>query len=102
MGSYVTSNLINNESIKYEGKVSIWSMFPSFLIGLVLLPVFGFGLIFWLSALLKYYTTELAITDKRIIAKFGFIRRRTVELNLEKAESLQVYQGIVGRIFNFG
>ena len=102
MGSYVESNLINNESIKYEGKVSLWSMLPSFLIGLVLLPVFGLGLIFWLSALIKYYTTELAVTDKRIIAKFGFIRRVTVELSLEKAESIQVCQGIVGRVFNFG
>ena len=102
MGSYVESNLINNESIKYEGKVSIWSLFPHFLIGLVLLPFYGFGLLFWLGGIVKYCTTELAITDKRIIAKFGFISRSTVELSLERAESVQVEQGIAGRLFNFG
>ncbi|MEZ9997103.1 PH domain-containing protein [Vibrio lentus] len=102
MGSYVESNLINNESIKYEGKVSIWSLFPNFLIGLVLLPFYGFGLLFWLPALVKYFTTELAITDKRVIAKFGFIRRSTVELSLDRTESIQVEQGIIGRVFNFG
>ena len=49
-----------------------------------------------------YYTTELAITNKRVIAKFGLIRRNTVEMNISKVESIQVDQGILGRIFNFG
>ncbi len=48
------------------------------------------------------YSTELAVTDKRVIAKFGFIRRQTIELKHSKVESLQVNQGIMGRIFNFG
>ncbi|MFA0012004.1 PH domain-containing protein [Vibrio lentus] len=102
MGSFVKANLINNENIKYEGRVSIWSLLPNFVIGLLLLQFYGFGLIFWLSGLVKYYTTELAITDKRVIAKFGLIRRSTIELSLVKTESVQVEQGIIGRIFNFG
>lgn len=102
MGSYVESNLINGERIQYEGKTSLWSLLPNILLGLILLPVFGIGLIFWLSAAIKYYTTELAITDKRVVAKFGLIRRSTIEMNLPKIESIQVEQGIVGRIFNYG
>ena len=47
-------------------------------------------------------TTELAFTNKRVIAKFGFISRKTIEIGLTKVESLQVDQGILGRIFNFG
>jgi uncharacterized membrane protein YdbT with pleckstrin-like domain len=42
------------------------------------------------------------VTNKRVIAKFGFISRRTVEIKLSKVESMQVEQGILGRIFNFG
>jgi len=102
MGSYVASNLINGETIKYEGKVSVWSLLPKILIGLVLLPVYGLGLLFWISAAITYYTTELAITDKRVVAKFGLIRRDTVEMNISKIESIQVEQGVIGRIFNFG
>jgi len=44
----------------------------------------------------------LAITNKRIIVKFGFIRRQTVEISLSKVESIQVNQGLWGRVFNFG
>lgn len=102
MASYVESSLINNETVQYEGKISIWSLLPKILLGLVLLPVFGLGLLFWLSAAIDYYTTELAITNKRIIAKFGLIRRNTIEINISKIESIQVDQGVLGRVFNYG
>ncbi len=102
MASYVENTLIANEKIVYEAKISIWSLLPSIFIGFILLFFYGIGLIVWLLAYLRYTSTELAITNKRVIAKFGFISRKTVELNLTKVESLQVNQGILGRIFNFG
>jgi uncharacterized membrane protein YdbT with pleckstrin-like domain len=102
MGSYVESNLIKDEKVQYEGKTSIWSLLPKILLGLILLPFYGVGLLFWASAAITYFTTELAITNKRVIAKFGLIRRNTVEMNISKVESIQVDQGILGRIFNFG
>ncbi len=68
-------------------------------LGVVLLVL---SLVLFLRAWLYSYSTELAVTSKRIIAKFGFIRRSTVELRHDKVESLQVEQGIIGRIFDFG
>ena len=100
--AYIQDNLLKNETIQHEGKTSVWSLLPKIIIGIVLLPFWGIGLLFLLSALMTYLTTELAVTNKRIIAKFGFIRRSTVELNLDKVESVQVDQGILGRIFNYG
>ena len=47
-------------------------------------------------------TTELAITNRRIIAKFGFLRRDTIEINLSKIESIRVEQSIFGRMLNYG
>ena len=41
-------------------------------------------------------------SNKRLIAKAGFIRRQTIELNIDRAESLSVIQGFWGRIFNYG
>jgi len=102
MGSYVESNLIKGEEIQYEGKTSIWSLLPRILLGLILLAIYGLGLLFWISAAITFYTTELAITNKRVVAKFGLIRRNTVEMNVSKVESIQVDQGILGRIFNYG
>jgi len=102
MSSYIDSVIGAGEKVEHQAKVSIWSMIPLFLLGLILLPLFGIGLIFWIVAVLRYTSTELAITNKKIIAKFGFIKRDTIELLLPKAESIQVNQSILGRIFNYG
>ncbi len=102
MASYVESALTKGEQVVYQGKVSIWSLVPLLLLGLVFLMFWGLGLLFWIAAAIKYFTTELAITNKRVIAKFGLISRSTIEINLQKIESIQVNQSIIGRIFNFG
>ena len=102
MTGYIDNVLIENEKVIYTGKVSLWSQLPMIIIGLFLLPVFGVGLIFWAIVFIRYKTTELAFTNKRVIAKFGFISRRTFELNINKIESVQVEQSVLGRIFNYG
>ncbi len=102
MGSYVEGTLIKDEKIIYEGKTSIWSLLPLIVLGFIFIGFFGIGNLFWIAAALRHITTELAFTNKRVIAKFGFISRRTIELNLTKVESVQVNQGILGRVFNFG
>jgi uncharacterized membrane protein YdbT with pleckstrin-like domain len=48
------------------------------------------------------WTTEIAITDKRIILKRGFIRRDTIEMALGKVESVDVSQSLLGRLFDYG
>ncbi len=101
MASYIDKALIKDERILYRGNISLWSLSFLIFLGVILLPV-GIGLIFLLAAYIRYKTTELAITTKRVIAKFGFISRRTVEININKVESIQVEQGIAGRIFDYG
>ena len=101
MGSYIEGALIKDEKVIYTGHVSLWSLAPLIVLGL-LTVAFGLGLIFWIIAFIRYKTAELAFTNKRVIAKFGFISRQTIELNISKVESIQVNQGILGRIFNYG
>lgn len=102
MGSYIEGALIKDEKVIYTGHVSLWSLAPLIVLGLLTVAFFGLGLIFWIIAFIRYKTTELAFTNKRVIAKFGFISRQTIELNISKVESIQVNQGILGRIFNYG
>ena len=102
MSSYVQGVLSGGEVIQYEAKVSMWSMMPLFIWGLLLLPLYGFGLLFWLGAYLRYVSTELVVTNKKVIAKFGFIQRDTIELLLPKIESIQVNQSLFGRMLNYG
>lgn len=102
MASYIDGALIKDEKVIYTGNISLWSLAPLIALGVLFLAAWGLGLIFWVVAFIRYKTTELAFTNKRVIAKFGFISRQTVELNINKVESIQVNQGILGRIFNFG
>jgi len=102
MSNYVKKTLIAEEHVIYSGRLSLWYFALRVLLGILLLPVFGIGLIFLLHAFIEYISTELAFTNKRVIAKIGFIRRDTVELNIGRVESIQVVQSILGRILNFG
>jgi uncharacterized membrane protein YdbT with pleckstrin-like domain len=47
-------------------------------------------------------TSEYAVTNKRVIAKEGWLSRRTVEMNLPRIESLAVQQGMGGRMLGYG
>ena len=60
------------------------------------------GLVFLAIAWIRVSSTEVAITNRRVIVKLGFIKRHTVEINLDKVESLRVEQGLWGRFLNFG
>ena len=102
MASYIEGTLIKDEKIIYIGNISLWTQAPLIALGFLFLIAFGLGLIFWLVAYVRYKTTELAFTNKRVIAKSGFIRRQTIEINIAKVESIQVQQDILGRLFNYG
>jgi uncharacterized membrane protein YdbT with pleckstrin-like domain len=60
------------------------------------------ALLMGLKALVLMATTELAVTNQRILAKTGLIRQRTLELLLHKVESVGVSQNLGGRLMNFG
>jgi uncharacterized membrane protein YdbT with pleckstrin-like domain len=47
-------------------------------------------------------TTETDVTNMRVVHKTGFIKRRTFEIALDKVESVDVNQSIMGRILNYG
>jgi len=99
--SYIDESLIEGETVLHRGRVSWWSQFGLILLGIVtLIVVIGIG--FLIAAWVRVRSTEIAITNRRVIAKFGFIKRHTVEINLEKVEALRVEQGFWGRFLNYG
>ncbi|BCB25950.1 membrane protein [Sulfurimicrobium lacus] len=124
MSSYVDAVLAEGERIVYRASISHWKYFLSYLVGsLFVLSALGAyiatentagaalamialllaaGLALILSAVVRRQTTELVLTDRRIITKRGLVSRDTVEINLNKVESLHVNQGLMGRILNYG
>jgi uncharacterized membrane protein YdbT with pleckstrin-like domain len=99
--SYIDESLIEGERLLHRARLSWWSQIGLLILGLLLLAV-AVGLIFFVWAWINMRSTEIAITNRRIIAKFGFIRRSTVEINLEKVEALRVEQSFMGRMLNYG
>ena len=60
------------------------------------------ALVGFLRAWFRRWTTEIAVTDRRVVLKRGFIRRHTAEMNMQKVESVDVDQTQLGRLFNYG
>jgi uncharacterized membrane protein YdbT with pleckstrin-like domain len=128
---YIQDNLIPNEEILFSARVHPAVFLPSIvsfimsmavaiyalsfasqqdveasmLAGIILLLAAGFfiySIKLGFQALIIMLTTEFAVTNRRVIAKTGFIRRHTLEMFLPKVESVAVHQNILGRLLNFG
>ena len=122
--SYVDRNLLSGEHVVYRTKLH-WTKFvgPSLLmilflgcaVGAFLLgqkgsPVLNYlGIAFLIAMLITaipvmivYWTSEFAVTNKRVLIKVGFIQRTSFEVLLKQVESILVEQGIMGRMLGFG
>ena len=122
--TYYTKVLQPDEQVKYVGKLH-WTIYRNAIfLGILAVIVAGFAvsltddqrsLVFVVSGILAILAlvsflgawfvrvcTEIVVTDKRIIHKVGWIARRTEEINITKVETVDVAQGIVGRMFDFG
>lgn len=65
--------------------------------------VVALAALFWtLLAWFHRWTIETDVTNLRVVHKQGFIKRRTFEMSLDKVESVDVNQSIMGRIFGYG
>jgi membrane protein YdbS with pleckstrin-like domain len=73
------------------------------LICLSLAAISAIVALFWMAqAWFHRWTTETDVTNLRVVHKTGFIKRRTFEMSLDKVESVDVNQTILGRMLNYG
>jgi len=117
--SYIKANLNSGEKINNFTKPSIKPVivqtvillpvifFSSYVIfeGATIASVIGTVLIVGLILvfeMIKIYVSEFAITNKRVISKLGLISRDVEEMNLKSIESVNLKQGVIGRILNVG
>ena len=99
--SYVLKTMSENESILYKAKFHWLYTFSAFLV-LLLLDVILIGIIIFLSMMINKWTTEIVLTDQRLVYKTGWIKRNTQEVALNRLEEINLNQGFWGRIFDYG
>ncbi|MGQ0642673.1 MAG: PH domain-containing protein [Gemmatimonadaceae bacterium] len=116
--SYVDDHLLPGEHVQYRAHLHklIYAWPALFAAGMTALAVWAFsantiwagllaiavGFVPLFIAHIKYTSSEFAVTDKRVVIKVGWIRRRTLETMLAKVEGIEVEQGIAGRMLGFG
>lgn len=118
--AFAYSEQTNVDRIVYRAKISWWIYAVSVLlifIGLVAVAVSAIesldsigvgviilivGLCIFIKNFIYIFSTELYITQKFTIAKYGLIKRDTIEMLNSKVESIRVNQSILGRILNYG
>lgn len=119
--SYIRGMLAPSERIVYETELSNVIYAPCIL-ALALILGAGYAainylhvsvlvtaavatLVFAASLLLPWLSRnscEFMVTDKRVIMKTGIIARRIFEMRLDRIESIDLDQGILGRLLNYG
>jgi uncharacterized membrane protein YdbT with pleckstrin-like domain len=121
--SYVQEVLQPGEEVRYQASIhwitylhgALWlvaavffslivpaSWRDSFIVTAIRIMLVGAGLYFLARAWFDWWITEIAVTNRRIIYKRGFISRSTAEMHMDKIASVKVDQSILGRLFDFG
>src|SRR5579862_5711102 len=114
--SYVDRNLLPGEQVTFRTHLSLFIFTVPVLLAVLAVICYAIapgtrlvGHILLLAALvigaakyLDYASSEFAVTNKRIIIKVGFLKRRTLEMQVQKIETVAVSQGIGARILGYG
>jgi uncharacterized membrane protein YdbT with pleckstrin-like domain len=113
---YVDDHLLSGEKVVYRAHlhwiIFFWSVFI-LLVGAALLVLFpdnyivgaavlAAGILALLWPLIRYKTSEYAVTNKRLVVKVGLIQREADETLLSKVEHVEVDQDIWGRVLGYG
>jgi hypothetical protein len=118
VASYTEQHLLPGERIIYQGRLHLLPFLPGYILGtlLAVTGVVGLGLeILWLAILsfalavpllawtwIAQTSSEFSITNRRVVIKTGWIRRKTHETMLSKVETIGVEQSLMGRLLDYG
>lgn len=113
MGSYVQNSLNQGEEIIGISNQHWIALVPRgliaafFILGgltdISIFPIFAIiALIIMAGPLIRFATTELAYTNRRLIGKRGLIKTSTMDSPLNKINNVSVSNGLFGKIFGYG
>jgi uncharacterized membrane protein YdbT with pleckstrin-like domain len=130
--SYVESNLVPGEQVIYQTRLHWIVMLPHLVVGILLLDLPAILLLVYMASrdrtepttlhmmqagaavllisgavtmlvgALRRSATEMAVTNRRVVIKTGLASRKTIEMLLNKVESIEVSETAVGRTLGYG
>ena len=90
------------ERTYWEGNPSHWNNAGSYLLSVILLPLFGLGLILFLVKYLELKFTKLKLTDQRLVITTGVFSRSTKNLELYRVKDLRLHCSFWQRMVKIG
>jgi uncharacterized membrane protein YdbT with pleckstrin-like domain len=100
--SYIETSLSEGEKVvklfRLHWTARLWLVLWIVLI----LPTFGIALLLAIYEWLRLRTLEYGVTNKRVILKKGIIGRYTEEMKIGSIETVEIDQGVLGRILHYG
>ena len=100
--TYIEESLSAGEQVEGLFRLHWIAWIPMAIWILLAIPTFGLTLFIALYEYLRLRFQERGVTNKRVILKQGIISRRTEEMRLKSIETVEIDQGVLGRIFGFG
>lgn len=76
--------------------------YKHFLLGTILLPLAGIGLLVWIYAALDRGGRKYRVTNHRITVKKGILNKDTSEVSIIDLKNVSIRQSLAGRILNYG
>lgn len=122
-GSYAEATLGPNESIFYKTSLH-WIVFVRYAVLALLVFVFvvipfaigvqallatqlgwfalPLPMLILIPPAVQFATSELVVTNRRVLIKTGAVNRQTLEMFISKVESVGVHQSFLGRFLDYG
>ena len=100
--SYIEESLSAGEKVEGLFKLHWFAWLPMWAWIILGIPTIGLTWLIALYEFLRLRFTEQGVTNKRVILKRGIISRKTEEMKLTSIETVEIDQGVWGRLFGFG
>lgn len=99
--TYIKKSLGDDETIIRVARFP-WIHYAIAWGSLIVLGIFVVGIVIFAKMMVYFIFTEIGVTNRRVIIKTGWIRRKTTELPLGAIELVEIKQTASERIFGFG
>jgi hypothetical protein len=129
--NYIEASLVPGESVVYQTRLHWLVMLRHILLGLLLFAGAGAllsylfnhpglskthehltgggaaallvcGIAAIIAGMVRRNATEMAVTTRRVVVKQGLVSRKTIEMLLNKIETIEVSEPMVGRMLGYG